>query len=118
MPLIFSYGSLRQTEVQIRTYGRPLHGKPDTLIGFEKSQVPIEDAKRRAIHQQTHYSNVIPAPNASSGVDGMVFEITNEELIATDRYEALDGYSRIEAVLTSGSRAWVYVHARDVFSRH
>ena len=111
MPLIFSYGSLQQESVQLRTYGRKLHGTPDHLVGFAQVMVPIVDAARQAVHQQTHYANVAPMEDSTRTVSGTVFEITADELLATDRYEALDHYVRIEAQLGSGLRAWVYVHA-------
>jgi hypothetical protein len=40
----------------------------------------------------------------------MVFEITAAELAAADRYEVAD-YKRVEVVLCSGLKAWVYVKA-------
>jgi len=43
----------------------------------------------------------------------MVFEITDAELAAADRYEQTAAYIRIAAVLESGKEAWVYVDARS-----
>jgi hypothetical protein len=37
-----------------------------------------------------------------------VFDLTEEELTATDAYE-VDVYARVEAVLESGRSAWIYV---------
>jgi hypothetical protein len=33
--LLFSYGTLRQPEVQRTTFGRELEGRPDAIVGFE-----------------------------------------------------------------------------------
>jgi hypothetical protein len=41
----------------------------------------------------------------------MVFELTDDELASVDEYEAPFRYARIAAMLASGKRAWVYVHA-------
>ena len=43
MPLIFSYGTLQEENVQLSTFGRLLHGQKDGLSGFEQSLVRIED---------------------------------------------------------------------------
>lgn len=39
MPLVFSYGTLRQENVQLSTFGRLLQGRRDELPGFEESSV-------------------------------------------------------------------------------
>ena len=46
-------------------------------------------------------------------VSGTVFEVTDTELAAADRYEQPAAYKRIAATLASGKRAWVYLHARE-----
>ena len=43
MPLVFSYGTLQQEDVQRSTFGRLLQGQRDDLLGFEPSLVRIED---------------------------------------------------------------------------
>src|SRR5262245_2021050 len=43
MPLLFSYGTLRQESVQISTFGRPLRGWDDEIVGFEQSLLKIDD---------------------------------------------------------------------------
>ena len=45
MPLLFSYGTLQKEEVQRATFGRPLQGRVDVLVGFELSLVKIEDSQ-------------------------------------------------------------------------
>ena len=39
MPLLFSYGTLQQEDVQLATFGRLLQGQKDELLGFEQSLV-------------------------------------------------------------------------------
>ena len=41
-------------------------------------------------------------------IPGILFEISEAELHATDAYE-VDVYARVEVVLGSGRAAWVYV---------
>ena len=43
-------------------------------------------------------------------VDGMVFEITDEELARADEYEA-EEYKRVLVPAISGSKVWVYIQA-------
>lgn len=113
MPLLFAYGTLQQADVQQSTFGRPLEGRPDELPGFEPSQVPIEDPRVVAATGRTHHANVRFNGRRDSRVSGTVFEITEAELEAADRYEQLATYSRLSAILASGKRAWVYVALRS-----
>lgn len=94
MPLLFSYGTLQQEDVQRATFGRLLNGEPDQLPGF-------------ALSQHLIYANVIPSE--SSHVAGTVYELTDADLEAADRFEEDAAYRRIEVDLASGKRAWVYV---------
>jgi Gamma-glutamyl cyclotransferase, AIG2-like len=114
MPLIFSYGTLQQKEVQLSTFGRPLRGEKDELPGFERSRVPIEDPELAARTGRTHHANVTFNGRSDSRVSGTAFEVTDAEMDAADRYERLASYERIAATLASGKQAWVYVDTRSV----
>jgi predicted small integral membrane protein len=114
MPLLFSYGTLQQEDVQLSTFGRRLRGRRDELPGFVQSRVPIRDAKLATASGRTHNANVTFNGRAESRVSGTVLEITDAELAAADRYEEQAAYARIAVTLASGKQAWVYV---DAFSR-
>jgi hypothetical protein len=113
MPLIFSYGTLQQPEVQLSTFGRLLAGQRDDLVGFEPSLVEIEDPQHATAAGRTHHDNVTFNGRDDSRVSGTVFEITDGELEAADRYEQRARYKRIATTLASGTKAWVYVDARS-----
>lgn len=113
MPLLFSYGTLQQDNVQLSTFGRLLKGQSDALPGFESTQVKIEDPQLAAISGRTHFDNALFNGNNESRVRGMVFEVSDAELAAADQYEKLAAYIRIAVTLASGIRAWVYVDARS-----
>ena len=113
MPLLFSYGTLQQENVQLSTFGRLLQGQRDELLGFEQSLVRIEDPQVVAASGKTHHANVTFNGRNDSRVSGAVFEITDAELAAADQYEQLAAYKRIAAMLVSGKQAWVYVDARS-----
>jgi gamma-glutamylcyclotransferase (GGCT)/AIG2-like uncharacterized protein YtfP len=114
MPLLFSYGTLQQEDVQRSTFGRLLQGQSDELPGFEHSLVRIEDPRVVASTGSTHHSNVTFNGRNDSRVRGTVFEITDAELAAADQYEQLAAYKRVATMLASGKQAWVYVDARSV----
>ena len=111
MPLLFSYGTLQQEEVQLSTSGRKLAGEKDLLVGYEPSLVTIaypELAKRR---QNLHHDTVRKTDDEWSNVQGTVFELSDEELAKSDAFEAQFNYKRITVPLASGNEAWVYVHS-------
>ena len=114
MPRVFSYGSLQQEDVQLATFGRLLRGQPAELPGFEPSLVSISDPQVVTESGKTHYANVIPSGRNENRVSGTVFEISDAELAAADRYERVAAYVRIAVTLASGKRAWVYVHRLEV----
>ena len=58
MPLLFSYGTLQQEDVQLSTIGRRLVGRADELIGFEPSMAKLEDPRAVAEFGSTHHVNV------------------------------------------------------------
>lgn len=110
MPLVFSYGSLQDENVQVSTFGRRLAGQRDELIGFERSSVRIEDPRVAAAVGKTHHANVTFNGSDESRVPGMVFEVSDAELVQVDAYEATFSYERVLAMLGSGKHAWVYRH--------
>ena len=113
MPLIFSYGTLQQREVQLSTFGRLLQGRKDELVGFEASLVQIEDSELAKTIGRTHHDNVTFNGRNDSRVSDTVFEISDAELADADRYEERAVYKRIRTTLASGTEAWVYVDARS-----
>ena len=113
MPLLFSYGTLQQDDVQLATFGRLLRGERDELPGFEPGLVPIADPAVVAATGRTHHANVVCNGRRDSSVRGTVFEVSDEELAAADRYEEPASYARILVPLASGKQAWVYVETRS-----
>ena len=105
---LFAYGTLRQREVQLATCGRLLDGTDDVLAGYRLDPLPIADPEvvklsGKAVH---HIARATGDP--IDRIPGMVFALTSDELAAIDRYE-VEAYRRVEAVLESGARAFVYV---------
>jgi gamma-glutamylcyclotransferase (GGCT)/AIG2-like uncharacterized protein YtfP len=107
---LFSYGTLRQNDVQMSTFGRLLSGKTDSMPGYEQTMVEITEPE--VIRKSGARFHPIVQESADPGacVEGQVFEITAAELAAADTYEVSD-YKRVLVRLTSGISAWVYVKA-------
>jgi len=111
MPLLFAYGSLQQEKVQLAIFGRCLIGRVDDILGHERLAIEIDDPSVIATSGLSRHSIVRYTGQASHRVSGTVYEVSNDELAAADRYEVA-AYRRVEALLASGGRAWVYVDAR------
>jgi gamma-glutamylcyclotransferase (GGCT)/AIG2-like uncharacterized protein YtfP len=111
MPLLFSYGTLQQEDVQLATFGRRLTGAADALVGYRQSMVKIDDPEVVRTSGKTHHPIVAFTGKGEDRVPGALFEISDAELAHADAYE-VGAYVRIEAQLASGLKAWVYVDRR------
>jgi hypothetical protein len=106
--LLFSYGTLQQEEVQRANYGRLLQGAPDTLAGYRLDSIEIADPRvvslsGKAMHTIARYTG-----DPADRIAGTRFEISADELAATDSYEVED-YERTEVMLESGRPAFCYL---------
>lgn len=106
---LFSYGTLQQESVQFANFGRRLSGRRDVLTGWRLSAVQITDPEVLAQSGLAVHKILVPG-KPSDEIDGVVFEITPDELKAADGYET-DAYKRVKVSLSSGTEAWAYVAA-------
>jgi gamma-glutamylcyclotransferase (GGCT)/AIG2-like uncharacterized protein YtfP len=95
---LFTYGTLQERRVQLIVFGRELTGEPDSLHGYVL--IPRGRGWR--------YPNITASFDAGAVVTGIVYEISEEELVRADKYEGSE-YARILVTLKSGSAAWVYL---------
>lgn len=107
MVLLFSYGTLRQRDVQLSTFGRELVGTPDRLPGYTVSVLRITDPEVVAVSGLEYHPVVRATGSPDDGVEGVAFELTDAELASADEYEVAD-YTRALVPLVSGASAWVY----------
>lgn len=105
---LFSYGTLQQPAVQFANFGRLLTGEMDAVAGYRLSTVAIDDPEVVAESGAAVHPILIRSGDGGDRVPGTVFLITQAELDAADDYET-DAYVRVEVMLASGRRAWVYV---------
>lgn len=100
MNKFFSQGSLQEPQAQEDLYGHELTGPEGTLHGYERGYFKVNGEMYPCL-----------SPNANSFIEGTVYELTDEELAATDKYET-NAYKRVEMtieLLRGTVRAWVYV---------
>ncbi|MGX7952889.1 gamma-glutamylcyclotransferase family protein [Tsuneonella sp. HG249] len=110
LPILFSYGTLQQPEVQLGTFGRLIEGVEDTLMGYILAPLHVSDA---GVIDLSGLDVHLIARRSSAGanaIKGYAFEVTEEDLAKADAYE-VDVYARVEEILGSGRRAFVYVGA-------
>ena len=107
---LFSYGTLQKQQVQINLFGRVLSGSTDTLENYKVMPVEIKDASFLAKGEKKAQLTAVPSTDKNDYIKGTVFEVTEEELLHADKYEPA-GYTRIEVLLSSGKKAWLYVAA-------
>lgn len=110
MPYLFSYGTLQQEQVQIETFGRILQGEKDTLNGYQLSMLEITDPEVLRKSGQKYHPVLEFSGNNNDEVKGVLFEVTEAEILQADEYE-VDDYKRIEIVFRSGNKGFIYVAA-------
>ncbi|KFF24827.1 gamma-glutamylcyclotransferase family protein [Chryseobacterium vrystaatense] len=108
MTHLFSYGTLQTEQVQIETFGRILEGEKDILTGYTLSKVEITDPEVLRKSGQKYHPILAFSGNSEDEVDGMLFEVTEDEIAQADEYE-VDDYKRIETVFKSGKTGFIYV---------
>lgn len=104
---LFSYGTLQAEDVQLRLFGRLLTGFRDTLIGHKLIGVEVTDKIFLATGEQSGQQSAVRSIDKTDQIEGTVFEVSEAELFAADRYEPAQ-YKRSSVVLGSGREAWLY----------
>lgn len=110
MPLLFSYGTLQDEQVQLSLFGRTLIGRKDHLLGYKQDLAPVADPEFARTSSKTHHAILRPSNREDARIEGTAFELTEAELELADQYEPIE-YKRVLAKLTSGEETWVYVDA-------
>ena len=96
---LFVYGTLTTGETLKNILGRVVHSMPATLDGYDGSKtITIENESYPAAEKNTECS-----------IQGLLIEVTSEELEKLDVYET-DAYKRKEVELTNGKKAWIYLN--------
>lgn len=104
---LFSYGTLRQPEVQRALFGRELASVPDALPGFVIDTILITDPDVVATSGSARHL-ILRRQEGAPAIPGAALAIEEADLAPADAYEAED-YRRIPVTLASGRTAFVYV---------
>jgi gamma-glutamylcyclotransferase (GGCT)/AIG2-like uncharacterized protein YtfP len=111
--LLFSYGTLQFDKVQLETYGRLLKGQMDILWGYRTEKIQITDSDVLSKSQLEFHPIAMKSKNKDDFIKGMIYEITDEELNKTDKYEVGD-YQRVLETFQSGKKAWIYINKLEI----
>ncbi|WP_051297944.1 GDSL-type esterase/lipase family protein [Brevibacterium album] len=110
---VFSFGTLLDEKVQQHLFSRTVVPSPDSLSGYELTEVVIEDAAVIAASGLDVHRGL--TRRLGGAVDGGVLELTDAELARADAYEVSD-YTRRRVQTSRGGAAWAYVDARPLAS--
>ncbi|ASK29850.1 UDP-N-acetylmuramate--alanine ligase [Chryseobacterium sp. T16E-39] len=108
MPYLFSYGTLQNEQVQTETFGRVLNGEKDILMGCKLKMLEITDPEVLRKSNQKYHPILEFSGMIEDEVEGMLFEVTDGEILQADEYE-VDDYKRIETTFRSGKKGFIYV---------
>lgn len=110
--LVFSYGTLRQPEVQASLFGGPVPTTQDAVVAHRLVPVRITDAAVIALSGSDLHTGLVASSGVGKGTDrveGSVLALTGAQLAAADAYES--AYVRSSVPLASGRSAWAYLPA-------
>ena len=93
---LFVYGTLTDPKTRKKVIGKTVLGMPDVLEGYMISTIVIHG---------NSYPDIVKV--LLGLVEGLVIPVIPQELELIDNYENI-WYKRIEVVLKSGKKAWVY----------
>lgn len=105
--LLFTYGTLRLSHVQLAVFGRELPSEPDAVLGHMLGQVEITDRAVIEASGSTVHPVLIESGEPDAVIEGHVLELDDSDLAAADVYE-INAYRRIQVTLRSGRPAWVF----------
>lgn len=105
---MFSYGTLCHPDVQVASFGRTLEGSPDVLPGYALEWLHVSNPDLVSLTGSDLHPAVRRTDEPEDAVAGMLYQITQAELAATDE-RLTQVYTRLWERLESGAQAWVYV---------
>ena len=95
---LFSYGTLQKDKVQLQLFGRLLNGSKEILNGYRLSSTEIKDETFISKDEPEYQLTAIPSNDDTDIIEGMMFEISKQELLIVDDYEP-DNYKKITVSL-------------------
>lgn len=112
MPLLFSYGTLQEEDVQRDLFGRTLTSQKDVLLGYRQELAEVKDPEFACTSGKSLHAILRWDGSDLARVEGSALEVSEAELNIADEYEPVE-YKRVLAQLASGKETWVYVDAKS-----
>lgn len=103
MPLLFTYGTLQNNNIQRQLFGKEIHGTKDFLRCYKLETIKIPKNHPLA---ETYFIARYTG-NQNDKIDGTVYKLDNNELVITDKYEG-SSYQRKTILLNSNKEAIIY----------
>ncbi|MEH6659170.1 gamma-glutamylcyclotransferase family protein [Leeuwenhoekiella marinoflava] len=108
MPLLFTYGTLQDIEIQKKLFGRKLDGEKDILKKYKLGTIKIPENQEQT---QTYFI-AMHTGNKSDEIEGTVYELRDFELNIADEYEGYF-YKRKHVLLASNKKVIIYCKPDD-----
>ncbi|KAF2506948.1 gamma-glutamylcyclotransferase [Flavobacterium zhairuonense] len=108
MEQLFSYGTLQLEKVQLETFGRILKGEKVQLKKYELGETEIKDQSVIEKSGKNMHPIAKFTGNETDSINGVLFEITYEELLQSDEYE-VEEYERVKVAFDNNIVGWAYV---------
>ncbi|MGY5354159.1 gamma-glutamylcyclotransferase [Wenyingzhuangia sp. IMCC45467] len=101
MHKLFSYGTIQDPLTQQSLFKKILKGTADSITGFDKKEIKLG---------KNTYPILISNQKSTEIIKGTCYTLTEREILICDDYEGKE-YKRIEILLNSKTKAWVYIKA-------
>lgn len=106
--LVFSYGAFTAEAIQLQNFGRTLKGTEDQLFGYKLNGIETKDASATNENELDLEPIARKSREKNDKIEGLVIEITGDELMQTDKRE-IAKYKRVLETTASGAEVWIYV---------
>jgi hypothetical protein len=108
--LLFACGTLTLEKVHVALFGRVLAWEEDTLPGYAKRTVILEDQDILSTTGSATHPSMVPSEAPGAAVQGRAMHLSEAELALMDPHQS-EHHRRARVTLASGREAWAYLGA-------
>ena len=106
--LIFNYDASKSNDIRLHNNSNKHNGTKDTLSGYKLHDLNIGKLTSIEQNEVRNQSIAMKSTDHSNKIEGLVFEITGDELIQIDKSKVYDS-KRVMETTDLGAEVWVYV---------
>lgn len=106
--LLFACGTLTLEKVHLALFGRVLPYDEDTLPGYTKRTVVLDDPEILSTTGTGTHLSMVPCDTPGASVPGRAMRLTEAELARMDPHQNAH-HRRTRVTLASGREAWAYL---------